>query len=503
MSLSTAFAEDPTCPTDGPWLDGHAHLRAISLDLLGVVPNPGDHELLVDGEVPESLIDDWLGRRAFATRASRFHSTLLWNNVSDQRAISNQAFLSSTSGIYWVRTRSDDYRGLFNQHCGDFEATFDANGEIETVDLGEGVVQEGWVEVEPYWSSGTTVKICAFDAQEAQLSPAGTDCSTSASFLDPTCGCGPNLQWCAVGSQHAKVMRAFDEDIDLRVESVALGQRPWIELLTGTTGYVNGPMVDFFRHRTQVPGGVRFTELGVDVDVLPDLAFDEDDTWVEVDLGEHHAGVLTSPGYLLRFQTGRSRADRFYNSFLCQAFQPPDGGLPDIEDPNPSLDLTVRAGCKYCHALLEPASAHWGRWTPSGGGYLDAGQYPAFDATCAECARGRVDCPDYCNRYYVTRALSSEQDPYLGWLRAYEFLEDRHQPNVELGPALLAQQGMVDGRVPRCAAEKAAEWLLGRPVTERDEAWLDQLAADFVSSNWNWPGLVKDIVTSDAYRSVQ
>ena len=44
---------------------------------------------------------------------------------------------------------------------------------------------------------------------------------------------------------------------------------------------------------------------------------------------------------------------------------------------------------------------------------------------------------------------------------------------------------------------------LGIAPALADDAWLDQLAADFVASNWNWPGLVKDIVLSDAYRSVQ
>ena len=47
-----------------------------------------------------------------------------------------------------------------------------------------------------------------------------------------------------------------------------------------------------------------------------------------VEAGPAHAGVLTSPAYLLRFQTHRARANRFHVSFLCQPFVAPDGGLP-------------------------------------------------------------------------------------------------------------------------------------------------------------------------------
>ena len=59
-----------------------------------------------------------------------------------------------------------------------------------------------------------------------------------------------------------------------------------------------------------------------------DLRFDESDRWVEIELPEQHAGILTSPAYLLRFQTNRARASRFADAFLCEPFTPPAGGLP-------------------------------------------------------------------------------------------------------------------------------------------------------------------------------
>ncbi|MCA9489901.1 MAG: hypothetical protein KC621_08255, partial [Myxococcales bacterium] len=347
---------DATCPADAGWLDGHQHLRALSLDLRGVVPSPEDEARLVDGEVPEDLVDEWLDSPEFAQRVVRHHRSLLWNNVSNLTLLTNNAYLSSVNGIYWRRNLADEYRGKSEQHCGDFPATLDVNGRPVGIPTGDGGVEEGWVEVHPYWDPDPdgVVKICGFDAQTAETSPLGTDCSSLQGLSDPYCGCGPELRTCAISSYHREVAYGFGEDVDRRVASMIEQDRSYLDLLTGTRGFVNGPMVHFYKYQSEMPGGARFVELPVDADVLPDLAFTDSDTWVEVDLGPQHAGVLTSPAWLLRFQTNRARANRFYNSFLCQPFQPPDGGIPEAADGSLTLDLTTRDGCKYCHALLEP-----------------------------------------------------------------------------------------------------------------------------------------------------
>ncbi|HND34793.1 MAG TPA: hypothetical protein PLA94_32540, partial [Myxococcota bacterium] len=68
----------------------------------------------------------------------------------------------------------------------------------------------------------------------------------------------------------------------------------------------------------------------------------------------------------------------------------------------------------YCHALLEPAGAHWGRWSEYGAGYLDPQRFPASSAECAWCAATGESCSEECSAYYVVDSLSSEEDPYLG-----------------------------------------------------------------------------------------
>lgn len=503
--LAVGWAQQPaTCPPDAEYVDGHAHLRALSLDLCGVVPEPSEYAELVAGEVPESLVEGWLDDPRFADQVVRRHRALLWNNVSNQSLLSVSSSLDLRDGIYYRRRLSNVTRGPSqNLHCGDFPATWE-NGELVTVSLPGGVVQEGWVEVNPYWDPSTTIKVCAFDAQDAEISPSGTRCDTRDGFQDPGCGCGPALSRCRIGpvAVDRTILEGFGADVDLRVRKMVEQDQSYLELLTGRTGFVNGPMVHYFESQTGVPRLLNFEASPYTPGSLPDLAFTDRDTFVEVPLPEGHAGVLTSPAYLVRFQTDRARANRFYTDFLCQPFQPPAGGIPDIDTANPSLDLSVRPGCQYCHALLEPAAAHWGRWNEFGGGFLDPHTFPAFSEECASCASSGT-CSRACRDFYVTAPLAPEQEPYVGSLNAFSFLQDRHTPHVELGPSLLVAQTVGDGRLPRCVAKRTAEWLLGREMGPDDDDWVDALGQDFASGGFRYRELVKEIVTSDNYRRVR
>jgi hypothetical protein len=292
------------------------------------------------------------------------------------------------------------------------------------------------------------------------------------------------------------------EDVDRRIAEIVREDRPYLDLFSGEAMYVNGPLVHFWKYQAELPSQVRLLPRPVPVERLPDLAFSDRDTWVRVEAGPSHAGVLTSPAYLLRFQTNRARANRFYNSFLCQPFVAPDGGLPAATGPI-TLNLQERDGCKYCHGLLEPAAAYWGRWGTSGAGYLDPQQYPAVREDCRRCATGGEPCSDDCRRHYLTDALTAEQDPYLGWLMPYEFLREDHRPHVESGPAALVARTVVDGRFGACAARTSARLLLGREPTAAEQVWLDGTAARFADSGHSYRELVKAVVTSPAYGRVR
>ena len=390
----------------------------------------------------------------------------------------------------------------------DEPAEFSANGTL-LYTVNNGIAQEGWVEVEPYWAPGTTLKVCGFDAQDALYSIEGTPCSSRQASSENTCGCGPNLRYCRPTQNVARNRTAasFGESVDRFVRDMTVQGHSYLHLFQAEEMWVNGPIIHYLKHMVDLGGGVRMTPSPISPETLPDIPFHEADTWVLVPLDPAHAGVLTHPAYLLRFQTNRGRADRFYTNFLCQPFQPPEEGLPvaDEEDAlNP--DLQNRPGCEYCHGLLEPAASYWGRWTETGGGFLDPDAFfSAFNPDCEACATTNLPCSADCSNHYVVNASHPAEEPFLGWLKSYVFRQPAHYDHIEQGPELLVMKSIAAGHNPlaRCTARKLAEDLLGRPVTPLEEEWIETLGEEFVAESFDYRTLVRSILTSDAYRRVR
>jgi hypothetical protein len=234
------------------------------------------------------------------------------------------------------------------------------------------------------------------------------------------------------------------------------------------------------RYLAARPQDVNMLPLSVSKEQLPDLTYVDKDQWVQVALGEQHSGILTSPAFLWRFQTNRSRANKYFNTFLCQPFVPPPGGLGESSDEEAlENDLQKRGGCKYCHALLEPAGSYWGRWPQLGAGFLNHESYPAFEPECEKCAYNG-GCSNLCNKNYVTKAMGPNETIYFGWLKPYLFRRSEHKINVNEGPKLLVKKTMVDHRLPMCMARRVSTWLLGRNLLPEEEGWLSEIAQEFV-----------------------
>lgn len=122
---------------------------------------------------------------------------------------------------------------------------------------------------------------------------------------------------------------------------------------------------------------------------------------------------------------------------------------------------------------------------------------------CRRCATGGEQCSDDCRRHYLTSALTSEEDPYLGWLLPYEFLREDHMGHVEMGPSALVARTVVDGRFGACATRTQTRALLGREPLAEEQGWVDETAAQFAASGHSYRELVKAIVTSPAYGRVR
>lgn len=497
-------ADDDQCRPDDIPQDDLRHARSLALDLTGRPPTFAEYEeVLAAGQVSRRWIRRLIESEAFVERVRRHHRALSWNNIENVDLYSFRTFLSRhrPSGVYWLASRAEGYRGA-RVPCLDEPATFDERGRPITVDE-DGVRREGWVEVAPYWSPGESIRVCAFDAQTSAVSERGTACDRASGLRDPGCGCGPDLRWCRAGANR-EVHRAFAEDVERRIGRVIREGRPYPEIFTSNVAYVNGPAAFYLKHQRGLAQGISFEPVALDPETLPDLAYTDVDTWVEVRLPEGHAGILTSPAFLLRFQTNRARANRFYDSFLCRPFTPPPGGLP-VADPEAIAqpDLQKRDGCKYCHAILEPAAAHWGRWAEQGAGFLDPVEFPAFRADCEACASSGARCSRACRENYITRPLSTAEEAYIGQLDAYQFLRPEHFEHVERGPQLLVSDAIVDDRFSRCITTRAAELLLGREPTEGEAASVDRWSREFVQSGFDYRALVEAIVTSDVYRRVR
>ena len=503
-ALSENANQELLCPDQEEQLSPPRLLRSLSLELRGTLPSPSEiAEVQEEGLVPDHLLDDMIDSPEFAQRVVRLHRDLLWNKVTNVRLLTASAMMAKETGtnLYWRGTVSTTYRGRAVS-CLDEPARWDNFGVLVTTPQSDGSQREGYVMVAPYWDPSTPVKVCAFDAQKGTISPSGTPCDSREGFQDKGCGCGPDLRFCSTYALLTTVLDGMGGDVDRRIQSLIEEDRSYLDLFESPLAYVNGPMAYFLRYQAHLPANITFSPPMADPADLPDLPFTATTTWVEVDLPAEHAGILTSPAYLLRFQTNRARANRFHNAFLCDPFQAPSGGLPEQEG-IPILNLQKREGCSWCHAELEPSAAYWGRWSDSGAGWLDPDTYSAQRSDCSACALGGGNCPTLCKRYYITDPLSAEEDPWLGWFKPYEFLSSADQSHVELGPRHLAQLAVVDGRLPVCVARTAVKWLLGREATEGEEPWVQQLALDFVAGGYHYRDLVRDIVTSDTWRRVQ
>jgi len=505
------------CRPDEPRLDKFAYLRALSLDLRGDVPSMAEYDDLAinHADVPEATIENWLSSEAFVTRAVRAHRALLWNNISNVRLVNYRTNMRRTRAstgewVYWRDRQAAVYRHDNRPPCDvDSPVEYDNAGRIVTRPksfVRAGVTYtanvEGYREIQPYWAPTTTIRVCAFDAQTHEVSSSGVSCSTNASFGDTGCGCGPNLVYCNYASQYS-YNEYFGKEIELRIADIIRENRPYTELFTSRRGYVNGPLVHFYKYQTQLTQGTSMTPTAVDVSRLPDIPY-TDYNFYPIELPADHAGVLTSPAFLLRFQTNRARANRFFDAFMCSPPSPPSGDLP-AQDPNARIepDLQLRDGCKYCHALLEPAASHWGRWTERGAGFLDSTQFPRLRADCEECGRTGQACSAECRLYYVTQAYSPEEEAYIGQLNAYQWRRTAHEQNVELGPKFLVLTSIVDARFPDCVAKRGLEAMLGREANASERLWIEDLSRDFLNSGYRYRDLIKSVVTSDLYRRVR
>jgi hypothetical protein len=505
---TTALAQVCEAPSTQQSLQ---YLRRLSLDVRNHVPDVDEVEAVVEaGGVDDALIDEMFASEEWTQRMRRYHLDQLWTVLSTQQ-LTNPNFrltvmAQSADGtpIYWVGNRANVYRGFAYEPCNDEPVNYDALGNIATTPSPstEDAVREGWIEVNPYWAPDTTIKVCAFDAQIGNEvpNPLGIDgtiweCSIAGSSGNPRCGCGPNLDWCQSLPDLTEAYIDYYFAIQLLrfSDEILAGERPYTDFIAGRTIEINGPISHFLRHQTWASLGTIIALPDNEMEV-PEIPFDELETWETVQRVGRHSGVVTMPAYLLRFATNRARAARFYEAFLCQSFEPPPGGLPAASDPcNNEPNLTKRCGCDHCHKTLEPAAAHWGRYAESGFAPLLEEMFPTNQPACINNRQSGI-----CRFLYVNEAIVPEEEPYLGMLRPYLYADAETRANIEQGPTALAADAIASGAFAECTVKKMWRLMMAHDPGPRDAETIAALTAQF-EQDFDLKTLLKTIVKRPEY----
>jgi len=384
------------------------------------------------------------------------------------------------------------------------------NGVIGSYAAPRGCIErEGWVKVDPpFWSESTTqVTACAIEAQARAVNPATQkSCDTNNFLSDRSCGCGERFRRCESGDRTVYDARvaAISEEPVLITDSVLRRDEDYFHILTTRRGFVNGVLASYYR-QDQGTGVLAITP-PLAREAVPDVPFTAPpEQWVEYLRGENASGVLTTPGWLYRFPTQRSRVSEFYDAFLCQSFVPPvDAIAPDPEDScNRENNLAKRCGCNYCHAVIEPTGAHWGRYGERNAQFLDAARFPKFDAKCRDCAlAGNTSCDGECGNY-VMQAYDGDGANSLGMLKSYLYRTPSDEANITGGPRLLAERMLQTGELERCTVKRIWQELLGRPMATQEETlYLQALTEGFVDTQHNLKRLIESVVGTDAYRRI-
>ncbi|MEM7678668.1 MAG: hypothetical protein AAF449_22025, partial [Myxococcota bacterium] len=533
---ATAQTDGQQCEVTRP-LPAQRMLRRLSLDLRGRIPST-DEIAAQDGaaEVTEETVQSYLDSEDFVEVMRAHHANLLWPNIDQIELIpdthvlfpyplgdGNLVYLSALRSAF-VRTAGP---GALFVPCRNEPATFDAQGRLilEPLEIGGQIVayQEGYVEVAPYWAPDTTIKVCGLDALDATqgiVCPgprarypfaddicqqfefygdgAGipvigtqTPCDGPLALLAPECGCGPNLQYCATPEITAEIRQSLLEQELRVVDRVLRDDQPYDQILLTPTVEFNGPISHYLRYMSNLTFD---TYAGPDASApAPNMPY-TDRRWVPVERSGRHAGVLTTPGYLLKFQTGRQRAHRFYNAFECASFIP-NGPLPSpFAECSQREDLSQRCGCDACHKTLEPMASHWGRFAEYGFLPLDETDYPTVIGPSCLPPYDNIEQLFDCFRFYELDP-QGEEEAYRGFLTAYVFRTPDQRRNIEEGPARLVADSLASGRLDRCTVRRMWTHFMRRePNLEEDGTVIPALTTAYTSSDRSIKTLIKEIV---------
>jgi len=509
---TVAWAAEEGCG-DTVELDRFQFFRQLTLDLFGRVPTLAELEPIIHiTDVGEAQVDAMLSSAEFSRFVRRYHLDLLWPNVDAFELVNPALSYLLPASLYDYSSGNADrlfvlFVGLYERGglvpCKDAPAEYDRVGNLIFEEFPDGTQREGWVEVEPYWAPGTTVKVCALEARTAMISSDGLACDQAEGMLSGRCGCGPNLQHCLSIESGQAVQQSLQEQFLRMIEAPINEERSYYDMLLAENEDLNGALIHYYRYLAPMAIDPIMQYPPVPVAELPtDVPF-TDPFWTSYARPAEHSGVLTTVLYLLRFQTDRARANRFYNAFFCAPFQAPQIELPSPSDPcSNEPNLRKRCGCSYCHSALEPAAAYWGRFADAGTLYLHPLSFPDYSEDCATCINNPlVPCKFICQRFYFTQAGHPDEEPYVGFLKALVFSDEEEKQRVLGGPRMMVEQALAAGTLATCTIRRLFERLHNRPMSpDEEQEMMVDLVTEFDASGHDFKALVKRLALLPSYR---
>lgn len=303
-----------------------------------------------------------------------------------------------------------------------------------------------WQEaVTPFWRPTTTVWVCPSVAQ----------------------ACGSNLSKCFIeyadedearntelGTSEAfdsrfTIIKSLSRQAAGLATAVAVDNYPYTKILAPGLTAVDGAIAHFLSqshhfdvNKIHVPQGLQEQLTGVKI---------SDTRFKLVYTGDTYetAGVLSTFGFLRRYEKNRTRANQLYERLMCRRFT---AELPKVFPQDPG-NLRTTPGCSGCHSTLDPLADFFSVWGEGGALYQGLG--------------------------------SAREGSFIG--------------QSGTGLAALAKIIVADEAFSTCTVQNVWEWLMGRKFYKNEEALRTALTQYFIKTNYSFKELVYALATHQAF----
>ena len=232
--------------------------------------------------------------------------------------------------------------------------------------------------------------------------------------------------------------------------AIAVENYPYTKILEPGLTAIDGAIAHFYQQEHHF----KISDLNIDPEVLnliPSLSLTDTRFRLLKTSGNttSHGGVISSFGWLRRYDKNRTRANELYKRLLCREFT---AELPAIFPQDPG-NLREAPGCADCHSVLDPLADFFAAWGEGAGIYESNPEY--ISTSFAGCNGSTV---------------------------------------AELASCVQQLPGF-----KTCTVQNVWHWLMGRGFYTDEEPLRDGLVSYFETTNFSFKELVYAISTHPAF----